>query len=168
MSKKEREYINGWWSEENLNYMTILWVMTICNNFSISSFSSKSYCLQRARILMFLRLASSVGCLLSFIAWNSRFSCYLEAGDYLKPPLVSLLYFIFIALGLTDLHLDSEWKQQEDKAWQAEKDDGSKIVCKMGEASIALHRAAWLLWISPLIMAAPSSARHRGSTPSYE
>lgn len=68
-------------------------VMTVCNNSSISSFSSKSHCLQRAHIFMFPRWASAVGSLLHFVVWPSRLSCYLEAGDYLQPPLFSLLFY---------------------------------------------------------------------------
>lgn len=51
---------------------------------------------------------SSVGCSSHFIAWNARFSCYLEAVDYLKPPLLCLFCLTFIAIGRPDPCLESE------------------------------------------------------------
>lgn len=78
------------------------------------------------------RLASSGGCFVHFRGWNSRFGCYPEAGDDLRPPLLCLFSSHARCSGLSDPHLHSEGEDPVDEGQGAEEGDGSEVGLEGG------------------------------------
>lgn len=147
---------------KKFNCIIIVWVMTINKNFSIASFSSKFHSLQAAHVSTLPRLASSVGCFLCFLAWNSRFRCY-QRPVTTSEHLCSVLCLRVIALGLSDPCLDSEREEPVDKGEEAEAGAGSKTG--LGGGRSKRGPCTQLLGNSGFH---PSSGAHRGSTLSQE
>lgn len=75
-----------------LNYTIISWVMTVCNNSSISSFASKSHGLQRAHIFMFPRWASAVGCFFTLCSLAFQVQLLCISRWLSQTTLFSLLF----------------------------------------------------------------------------